>query len=169
MKVHENMGEYQKLQKELRPTTLLPRDSSPLLLSSSPAFTPPHSLSTNWHEYSTPLTLRARKRGINYIRERTNDAMGGVPLTPSVIRVQGKVEKASMTSIILAGGLSTNHIHDLSIAEAARKNRKESSGGNKIVRKYGEIYGHQARREIAADNDDESRVVNMREARLAKP
>jgi hypothetical protein len=94
--------------------------------------------------------------------------MEGIPLTPSVIRVQDKVEKASMTSI-LAGALSTNRIHDLSIAETARKKRKESSGGNKVVEKYGEIYGHQARRDIAADDEDESRVVNMREARLAKP
>jgi hypothetical protein len=136
MKVLEKMKEYQKFQKELRPMTPPPRESSPVLLSSSRAFTTPHSLSTNWHEYSTHLTLRSRERGIDYIRERMNDAMGGVPLTPSVMRLQDKVEKASMTSIH-AAAFSTNRIHDLSIAEAARKKRKESSGGNKVVQKYG--------------------------------
>jgi hypothetical protein len=43
---------------------------------------------------------------------------------------------------MLAGALATNRIHDLSIAEAARKEQKEASG--KVVQKYGEIYSHQA-------------------------
>ena len=91
---------------------------------------------------------------------------GVTPITPSVIRVADKVENASQRSM-LAGALATNRIHDLSIAEAARQKRKEASG--KIVQKYGEIYGHQARKDIAADEDDEKEVINMREQRLMKP
>jgi hypothetical protein len=60
---------------------------------------------------------------------------------------------------MLARALSTNRVHNLSITEAARKERKEAS--SKIVQKYGEIYGHQARREIALDEEDEKEVVNM--------
>ena len=91
---------------------------------------------------------------------------GVTPVTPSVIRVANKVEKASQRSM-LAGALATNRIHDLSIAEAARQKRKEASG--KIVQKYGEIYGHQARKDIAADKDNEKEVINIREQQLIKP
>jgi hypothetical protein len=86
--------------------------------------------------------------------------------TPSVLRVQDKVAQAAERSI-LAGALATNRVHDLSIAEAARKERKEASG--KVVQKYGEIYGHQAWREIALDEEDEKEVVNIRNSRLSKP
>ena len=67
---------------------------------------------------------------------------------------------------ILAGGLATNRIHDLSIAEAARNARAEAS--SKIVQKYGEIYGHQARRDIALDEEDEKEVINVRTQRQQK-
>ena len=67
----------------------------------------------------------------------------------------------------MARALVTNRVHDLSIAEAARKERKEAS--SKVVQKYGEIYGNQARREIALDEEDEKEVVNMRNNRLSKP
>jgi hypothetical protein len=43
---------------------------------------------------------------------------------------------------MLAGALATNRVHDLSIAKAACKERKEAS--SKVVQKYGEIYKHQA-------------------------
>jgi len=92
--------------------------------------------------------------------------MNGIPITPTVIRVQDKVEAASQRSM-LSGALAKHRIHDLSIAEAARLKRKDASG--KIVQKYGEIYSHQARKDIAANEDDEKEVVNMREQRLQKP
>jgi len=163
------MKEYHKILKEsrLQTPTPPPRQSSLLLPSSSPAFTTPPPQTPNWNEYSTPLTLRTRKRGFDYVKERNIAAMEGVtPITPSVIRVADKVENASQRSM-LAGALATNRIHDLSIAEAARQKRKKASG--KIVQKYGEIYGHQARKDIAADEDDEKEVINMREQRLMKP
>ena len=68
---------------------------------------------------------------------------------------------------MLARALATNKVHNLSITEAARKERKEAS--SKVVQKYGEIYGHQAWREIFLDKEDEKEVVNMRNSRLSKP
>jgi hypothetical protein len=68
---------------------------------------------------------------------------------------------------MLAGALATNWVYDLAIAEAARKERKEASG--KVVQKYGEIYGHQAWRDIFLDDEEEKEVVNMRNNRLSKP
>jgi hypothetical protein len=64
-------------------------------------------------------------------------------------------------------GGPTNRVHDLSIAKAARKERKEAS--SKVVQKCGEIYSHQAQREIALDKEDEKEVVNMHNSRLSKP
>jgi hypothetical protein len=83
-----------------------------------------------------------------------------------MLQRQDKVAQAAERSI-LAGALATNRIHDLSIAEAARKERKEASG--KVVQKYGEIYGYQARRDIFLDEEDEKEVINMRNSRLSKP
>ena len=86
---------------------------------------------SNWDLFNTPLTLRLRKQGIKYVRSRTIAAINGdIPITPSVLRVQDKVSQASERSI-LAGGLATNRIHDLSIAEATRNARKEAS--SKII------------------------------------
>ena len=111
--------------------------------------------------------MRSRNQGLEYVRSRTVSAMDGdIPITPSVLQVQDKVAQATERSI-LAGVLATNRIHDLSIAEAARKERKEASG--KVVQKYGEIYGYQARRDIFLDEEDEKEVVNMRNSRLSKP
>ena len=161
--VLEKIREYQALQ---MPEPVVETPSSPLL-SSSVGFTTPPLTPTNWNLYATPLTMRSRKKGLEYVRSRTVSAMDGdIPITPSVLQVQDKVSQASERSM-LAGALSTNRVHDLSIAEAARKERKEASG--KVVQKYGEIYGHQARREIALDEEDEKEVVNMRNNRLSKP
>ena len=140
--VLEKMKEYQALQR-LEPVVETP--SSPLL-SSSVGFTTPPLTPTNWNLYTTPLTMRSRKKGLEYVRSRTVSAIeGDIPITPSVLRVQDKVSQASERSM-LAGALATNRVHDLTIAEAAQKERKEASG--KVVQKYGEIYGHQARRDI---------------------
>jgi hypothetical protein len=111
--------------------------------------------------------MRSRKQGIEYVQSRTIAVINSdIPITPSVLRVQDKVSQASERSI-LAGGLATNYIHDLSIAEATRNARKEAS--SKIVQKYGEIYGYQARRDISLDEDDEKEVINMRNLRLSRP
>ena len=104
--------------------------SSPLL-SSSIGFATLPSTPTNWNLYSTPLTMRSRKRGLEYVRSWTISAIDSdIPITPSVLRVQDKVAQASERSM-LARALATNRVHDLSIAEAARKERKEAS--SKVV------------------------------------
>ena len=86
-------------------------------------------------------------------------------LTPSVIEVQDKLEKAAEKSI-LQGALSTQWLYDLSLATERHKPRAD---GNKIVQKYGEIYGSQARRQIAEERAEELKVVNIREVKLARP
>jgi hypothetical protein len=68
---------------------------------------------------------------------------------------------------MLARTLATNRIHDLSIAEAARKERKKAS--SKVVQKYSEIYDYQAQRDIFLDKEDEKEVINMRNSRLSRP
>jgi len=157
------MKEYQGLQAQAAQEQM---PSSPLL-SLSVGFATPPLTPTNWNLYTTPLTMRSQKQGLEYVRSRTVLAIeGDMPITPSVLRVQDKVAQAAERSI-LAGALATNRIHDLSIAEAARKERKEAS--SKVVQKYGEIYGHQARRDIFLDEEDEKEVVNMRNSRLSKP
>ena len=101
---------------------------SSLLLSLSIGFATPPSTPTNWNLYSTPLTMRSRKQGLEYVCSRTISVINGdILITPSVLQVQDKVAQASERSM-LVGALATNKVHDLSIAEAARKERKEASG-----------------------------------------
>jgi hypothetical protein len=110
--------------------------------------------------------MRTRKSGVEYIKKRQFESIEqGVPLTPSVVRVAEKVEKASETSM-LRGALSTHRLLDLGDAEVARKRRKEESG--KVVQKYGEIRVYHARKQIEAEEEEENRVVNMRLKRLQK-
>jgi len=68
---------------------------------------------------------------------------------------------------MLSGALAKHKIHNLSIAKAARLKRKDTS--SKIVQKYKEIYRHQAKKDIKANDDNEKEVVNMQEQRLRKP
>jgi hypothetical protein len=101
------MKEYKELLKRPRTLTPSPRYSS-LILPSSPGFaTPPPRTPTHedWVDWPTPLTLRTRKRGVNYIKSRTMQLMNGIPITPSVLRVQEKVE-AALERSILAGALA---------------------------------------------------------------
>jgi hypothetical protein len=121
---------------------------------------------TNWNNWSIPLTMRTYKKGVDYIQSWTVEAMQGTPITPSVVRVQDKIKKASETSM-LTGALSTHWLRDLTIAEDVCKSWKDASG--KVVQKYGEIYGNQACLQIQADIEDERQVVNIREKRLQKP
>jgi hypothetical protein len=92
--------------------------------------------------------------------------MDGIPITPSVLHVQEKVE-AALERSILAGALARQRVLDLGLAEKERLARKE--GASRIIQKYGEITVEQGRKDIEADNEDEARVVNMRHARLSKP
>jgi hypothetical protein len=162
LRVLEKMKVYRALQRPQTPE----QSSPPPILSSSPPLvaTPPPQL--NWAEFETPLTLRTRKLGVKYVRKRQIESLEqGEPITPSVIRVADKIEKASEASM-LAGALSTHRLHDLASAEAMRKRLKESSG--KIVQKYGEIRVYQARADIQQDEEDEKEVVNMRNKRIQK-
>jgi hypothetical protein len=102
--VLEKMKEYQALQ---MPEPVVETPSSPLL-SSSVGFTTPPLTPTNWNLYTTPLTMRSRKKGLKYIHSRTVSAIDGdIPITPSVLRVQDKVSQALERSM-LAGALATN-------------------------------------------------------------
>ena len=167
--VLEKMKEYKDLLKQLRTSTPPPRQSSPILPSSLGFATPPSHTplqADDWTNWPTPLTLHTRNKGVNHIKERIIAAINGTPITPTVVRVQDKVEMASQRSM-LSGALAKQRVYDLGLAESIRQKRKE--GGGKVVQKYGEIYTYQARRDIEADKEDEQRIVNMRNQRLSKP
>jgi hypothetical protein len=114
-----------------------------------------------WIEFKTPITNTGRQQGLNYVTERLKAGN----ITPTVIRVQEKVTK-SADRMILAGQLSTELLTATKRSEKDRKERNDPP--NRVVQKYGEIYGHQARRQIEEDEADERRVVNMREQRVKK-
>ena len=100
--------------------------------------TPPPS---SWSEFNTLITNTGR-RGIKYVQ----DCILAGPITPTIIRVFEKIEKAA-DLLILKGQLSTKL---LAANKASEKERiVRNSVPNKVVRKYGEIYGNQARRQIA--------------------
>ena len=63
-------------------------------------------------------------------------SINGIPITPSVLHVQEKVEAASERSI-LASALARQRVLDLGLAEKKRLARKE--GASKIIQKYREI------------------------------
>ncbi len=83
------------------------------------------------------MTLRTRKQGVDYIKERIIAVINGIPVTPTVVRVQDKVEAASQRSI-LSGTLAKQRVHDLGLVEAVQQKRKVDSG--KVVQRYREIY-----------------------------
>ena len=114
-----------------------------------------------WHEFSTPTTNIGRRRGAEHVKGRLAVGM----ITPTVLRVQEKVEKAS-NQMILSGQLATEL---LTVNNTKQKEREERNQAlNKVVQKYGEIYSHDARRQIAEDEREEERVVNMHEKRLTR-
>jgi hypothetical protein len=113
---------------------------SSLLLSLSIGFATLSIIPTNWNLYTIPLTMRSRKQGLEYVCSRTVSTIdSNIPITPSVLRVQDKVTQAVEQSM-LAGALTTNKVYNLSIAEAACKEKKEAS--SKVVQKYSKIYSH---------------------------
>ncbi len=69
--------------------------------------------------------------------------------------------------MILKGQLLTKLLAATQAKEKERKERNEAL--NKVVQKYGEIYGNVARRQIKEDEEEERRVVNIREKRLTEP
>ena len=85
-------------------------------------------------------------------------------ITPTVLRVQDKVVKAS-DRMVTAGQLSTEYLR---VTQAREKARKERNNDGRVVQKYGEIYGSAARRQIAEDEEEEREVINMREQRFKK-
>jgi hypothetical protein len=101
------------------------------------------------------------------VKERIEAALSGTLITPSVKRVQDKIEGAAEWSI-LSGALAKQRVHDLSLAEQEREKRNVPDN-NRIIQKYGEIYVYQGRADILADDEDQAKVVNMRNTRLAKP
>ena len=149
------MKEYGGIQVEIE------EEGSSLSDDSEPAFaTPPPR---PWTEFRTPITNTQRRRGSEYIQSRVRS---GEPLTPIAIRVMEKVEKGT-DQLVISGRLAQELLKANNAYAEQRKQRKD--GSNKVVQKYGEIYGSQARRQIAEDEEDEKRVVNMREKRLQDP
>lgn len=132
--------------------------------SSLPVFgTPPPQPQPepDWSLFGTPLTMSSRKRGVDYVRKRQCESIDSrIPLTPTVLRISDKIEKATETSM-LRGALSTHRLHDMIEAEQARKKGKEESG--KVIHN-----NHQAVDGIEEEEVENSRVVNMRNKRLRK-
>jgi hypothetical protein len=128
--------------------------------SSKPAFTtpPPPPMS----EYKTPITNTQRRRGSEYIQQ----CVAIKDITPTVLYMMEKVERGT-TRMVHRGKLAQELLQATTAAGEAREARKKA--GNKVVQKYREIYGHQARRQIALDREDELRVVNMRLQREQAP
>jgi hypothetical protein len=68
--------------------------------------------------------MRSQKQGLKYVCSQTISAIdSSILITLLVLRVQDKVAQAIEQSI-LVGALATNRIHDLSIAEAACKEKR---------------------------------------------
>jgi hypothetical protein len=120
---------------------------------SKPAFAtpPPPPMS----KYKTPITNTQRRQGSNYIQER----VAAKDITPTVLHVIEKVKQGT-TQMVHKGKLAQELLQATTTAREACEARKKAS--NKVVQKYGEIYGHQVRQQIALDREDELRVVNMR-------
>ena len=66
--------------------------------------------------------------------------------------------------MILKGQLSTELLAANNAKEEERKARNNAP--NKVVQKYGEIYGYITRRQIEEDKREEEKVVNIQEKRL---
>ncbi|KAI0993421.1 hypothetical protein K3495_g14763 [Podosphaera aphanis] len=110
--------------------------------------------------------MPSRKDGYDYVQRRLDLAMdGGEPITPSVRRVTQKLESSARRAM-LKGGLASQHVHNLNLANQAREKAKDR---RKVVQKFGVVYGGHARRQSENDKMEESAVVNMRDSKLARP
>ena len=124
--VLSKMKEYKQLQKKtkqractLTPSTSPVRQSSPILPSSPFAFSTPPTRTPppaeDWANWATLLTIRIRKKGVIYVRERIEAVMNSILITLSVKCVQKKV-KGAAEWLILSGALAKQRVHDLSLA-----------------------------------------------------
>lgn len=78
------------------------------LRSLSYVFAKSSAQAPNWSKFDTPLTIRPRERGVDYIRERQHESVEKqIPSTPSVLRVADRVEKEAETAV-LRGALTPN-------------------------------------------------------------
>ncbi|KAI0996309.1 hypothetical protein K3495_g11870 [Podosphaera aphanis] len=131
--------------------------------------------------------MPSKKDGYDYVQRRLHLAMdGGELITPSVRRDTQKLEssaqraelitpsvrrdtqrlESSAQRAMLKGGLASQHIHGLNLANQAREKAKDRK---KVVQKFGVVCGWHARRQIEDDKMGESAVVNMRDSKLARP
>jgi hypothetical protein len=85
-------------------------------------------------------------------------------ITPTVLRVQDKVVKAS-DQMVTAGQLSTEYLR---ATQAREKTQKERNDDRRVVQKYGELYGNVIRRQIVKDKEEEREVVNIQEQQYKK-
>ena len=56
----------------------------------------------------------------------------------------------------------------MAITAAKKEQQRCKDASGKIVQKYREIYTYQARQQVADDEEDEKKVVNIRELRLQR-
>ena len=86
MAVLSKMKEYHIIEPTIRPLTPPQQPPSSPLFSSSPAgFSTPLLPTRNWTLFDTPLTIRTRQSGVDYVRKRQFDAIEGrMLITPSV-------------------------------------------------------------------------------------
>ena len=87
----------------------------------------------------------------------------GLPFTLIVIRVIKEVKKKT-DQLVISKQLAQELLRANNVYAKKQKERKEDS--NKVIQKYKEIYGHQARRQIKTDKENKKRVVNIHKKRL---
>ena len=129
--------------------------------SSSPAFATPPPPPMN--EYNTPATYTQRRRGVDWMDDKLEN--GPFPLTPTFKRVKSKVDKYTEREMH-SGQLAKAHLTSVLAYQVSVKDKNDGPGT--IVQKYGEIYGHQARRLIEWDDLEKDRVTNLIEERKKK-
>ncbi|KAI1001746.1 hypothetical protein K3495_g6458 [Podosphaera aphanis] len=117
------------------------------------------SNSEEWTSFSTPVSEAQRKEGQGYIRHLTILAtQDEMPLSRTVDRIIDQFEKYAKRKL-LQGQLSSEFLH---ANNAKKKEREEHAAqSSKVVQKFGEIYGHQARRQIQFLEWHEQRPVRM--------
>jgi hypothetical protein len=100
MVVLSKIKEYHAIQPIARPQTPPLQPPSLLFSSSLAGFSSPLLPTTNWTLFQIPLTIYNQKSAIDYVRKRQFDSIeGGILITPSVVHVSDKVEKAALSSI----------------------------------------------------------------------
>ena len=70
--VLDTIEEFKAKQRVEEPPPNSPRSRSPNTFATPPPQSP---RPTNWNDWPTPLTMRTRKKGVDYVRSRTVEAM----------------------------------------------------------------------------------------------